>query len=51
LWIQIRSDPILFAGSGTGVTNIGSGSDKLQFLMTTMAGNLLRNRWILTILL
>ncbi len=26
LWIRIRSDPELFAGSGSGINNFGSGS-------------------------
>ena len=34
IWIRIRSDPKLFAGSGSGIINFGSGSDKLQFSVT-----------------
>ena len=39
LWIRIRSDPKLFAGSGSGsvIIKFGSGSDELQFLMTKIA--------------
>ena len=31
LWIRIRSEPKLFAGSGSGIFNFGSGSNELQF--------------------
>ena len=43
LWIRIRSDPKLFAGSGygSGIIDFGSGSDKLQFSLTKIACNLL----------
>jgi len=39
LWIRIRSDPKLFAGSGAGsvIINFGSGSYELQFLVTKIA--------------
>ena len=30
--IRIRSEPKLFAGSGSGIIHFGSGSDELQFL-------------------
>ena len=39
LWIRIRSDPKLFAESGSVIINFGSGSDNLQFFVTK---NLLR---------
>ena len=51
LWIRIRSDPKLFAGSGSVMINFGSGSDELQFLVTKIAYNLLRPHWLLKILL
>ena len=37
LWIRIRSDLKLFAGSGSVIINFGSGSGELQFLMTIIA--------------
>ena len=39
LWIRIRSDPKLFAGSGygSGIFNFGSGYDKFQFTLAKIA--------------
>ena len=37
LWIRIRLDPKLFAGSGSVIINFGSGSDELQFFVTKIA--------------
>ena len=41
LWIRIRLDPKLFAGSGSGIIIFGSGFDKLQFSLAKIACNLL----------
>ena len=37
LLIRFRSYPELFAGFESGISNFGSGSDKLQFLVTKSA--------------
>ena len=47
LGIRIRSDPKLFAGSGSGIINFGS--DKLKFSATKKAVNLLSGYPLVTI--